>query len=102
MGPARVGRWSGARAGCKKVGGWWRGCGAKGAVRASLQRQVLGDPHVRLGEDAAAPVGVEKQSPDKAPGDIGGAGWKRYDDPVEKAFKLRICLKTLLEKAFLE
>ena len=21
-------------------------------------------------------------------GDIGGAGWKRYDDPAEKAFKL--------------
>merc|ERR1719486_1084037 len=37
---------------------------------------------------ASAPVGVEKQSPDKAAGDIGGAGWKRYDDPVEKAFKL--------------
>jgi len=37
---------------------------------------------------AAAPVGVVKQTADKAPGDIGGSGWKRYDDPVEKAFKL--------------
>jgi len=30
----------------------------------------------------------EPQTKDKAPGDIGGAAWKRYDDPAEKAFKL--------------
>merc|ERR1719296_759063 len=29
-----------------------------------------------------------KQADDRAPGDIGGPGWKRYDDPEEKAFKL--------------
>ena len=30
----------------------------------------------------------EPQTVDKAPGDIGGAGWTRYDDPEVKAFKL--------------
>ena len=29
-----------------------------------------------------------KQTDDKEAGDIGGPAWKRYDDPVEKAFKL--------------
>jgi len=33
-------------------------------------------------------AGVVAQSKDKAPGDIGGSGWKRYDDPAEKTFKL--------------
>merc|ERR1719258_148420 len=28
------------------------------------------------------------QTVDKAPGDIGGEGWFRYDDPEVKAFKL--------------
>merc|ERR1719399_111665 len=37
---------------------------------------------------ASTPAGVTKQTDDKAPGDIGGDGWKRYDDPEEKAFKL--------------
>merc|ERR1719316_654512 len=37
---------------------------------------------------ASTPAGVSKQTDDKAPGDIGGDGWKRYDDPAEKAFKL--------------
>merc|ERR1719178_309870 len=30
----------------------------------------------------------EPQTVDKAPGDIGGEVWKRYDDPEEKTFKL--------------
>jgi len=30
----------------------------------------------------------EPQTDDKAPGDIGGAIWQRYDDPEVKAFKL--------------
>jgi len=37
---------------------------------------------------AGTPSGLVKQTDDLAPGDIGGAGWKRYDDPEEKAFKL--------------
>ena len=37
---------------------------------------------------AGTPAGVSKQLDDAAPGDIGGSGWKRYDDPAEKAFKL--------------
>merc|ERR1719161_2874854 len=37
---------------------------------------------------AGTTAGVVKQTADKAPGDIGGDGWKRYDDPEEKAFKL--------------
>merc|ERR1719197_1342840 len=37
---------------------------------------------------AGTPAGVMKQLDDAAPGDIGGSGWKRYDDPAEKAFKL--------------
>merc|ERR1719454_1016337 len=38
---------------------------------------------------AGTPAGVSKQLDDAAPGDIGGSGWKRYDDPEERAFKLR-------------
>jgi len=30
----------------------------------------------------------EAQTPDKAPGDIGGEAWVRYDDPETKTFKL--------------
>jgi len=37
---------------------------------------------------AGTTVGLVKQLDSKAPGDIGGSGWKRYDDPEEKAFKL--------------
>merc|ERR1740130_1155313 len=37
---------------------------------------------------ASTPAGVTKQLDDRAAGDIGGEGWKRYDDPEEKAFKL--------------
>merc|ERR1719285_1322089 len=37
---------------------------------------------------AGTPSGLVKQTDDLAPGDIGGAAWKRYDDPEEKAFKL--------------
>merc|ERR1719296_447074 len=37
---------------------------------------------------ASTPAGVTKQADDRAPGDTGGPGWKRYDDPEEKAFKL--------------
>jgi hypothetical protein len=33
-------------------------------------------------------AGVTKQLDSKAPGDIGGSGWKRYADPEERAFKL--------------
>jgi len=34
------------------------------------------------------PFWGEPQTIDKAPGDIGGEAWFRYDDPEEKAFKL--------------
>jgi len=37
---------------------------------------------------AGTPAGVVAQRKNAAPGDIGGARWKRYDDPEEKAFKL--------------
>merc|ERR1719478_821808 len=37
---------------------------------------------------AGTPSGLVKQTADKAPGDIGGAKWKRYADPEERAFKL--------------
>lgn len=36
---------------------------------------------------------ILKQDPSKAPGDIAPAGWKRYDDPEEKAEKLMIELR---------
>jgi hypothetical protein len=39
---------------------------------------------------AASPQGLVKQADDAEPGDIGGAGWVRYDDPGEKAFKLNV------------
>jgi len=32
----------------------------------------------------------EPQTIDKAPGDIGGSAWQRYDDPEVKAFKLNV------------
>jgi len=37
---------------------------------------------------AGTTSGLVKQTADKAPGDIGGAKWKRYADPEERAFKL--------------
>merc|ERR1719456_1725954 len=39
---------------------------------------------------AATPQGLVKQTDDKAPGDIGGSGWVRYDDEGEKIFKLNV------------
>jgi hypothetical protein len=39
---------------------------------------------------AARPFSVTKQTDDRAPGDIGGAGWVRYSDPATKAFKLNV------------
>jgi len=33
---------------------------------------------------------VVKQTDDREPGDIGGEGWVRYDDPGEKAYKLNV------------
>jgi len=39
---------------------------------------------------AGTPQGLVKQSPDAEPGDIGGPGWVRYDDPEVKTFKLNI------------
>jgi len=39
---------------------------------------------------SASPQGLEKQADDKAPGDIGGSGWVRYDDEGEKTFKLNV------------
>jgi len=37
---------------------------------------------------AGTDSGLVSQADDKAPGDIGGAKWKRYSDPAERAFKL--------------
>jgi len=37
---------------------------------------------------AGTTAGLVYQADDKAPGDIGGSAWKRYDDPEIKAFKL--------------
>jgi len=37
---------------------------------------------------AGTDSGLVAQAADKAPGDIGGAKWKRYADPEERAFKL--------------
>jgi len=37
---------------------------------------------------AGTSSGLVAQTDDKAPGDIGGAKWKRYADPEERAFKL--------------
>merc|ERR1719155_365273 len=39
---------------------------------------------------SGSPQGLVKQTDDKEPGDIGGSGWVRYDDPGEKAFKLNV------------
>ena len=39
---------------------------------------------------SATPWAVTKQTDDKAPGDIGGANWVRYDDEGEKAYKLNV------------
>ena len=39
---------------------------------------------------SATPQSLVKQTDDREPGDIGGSGWVRYDDPEEKAFKLNI------------
>merc|ERR1719453_2336500 len=39
---------------------------------------------------AATPQGLVKQSDDAEPGDIGGEGWVRYDDPGEKFSKLNV------------
>merc|ERR1719460_1816136 len=39
---------------------------------------------------AATPQGLVKQTDDKAPGDIGGSGWVRYEDEGEKIFKLNV------------
>eukprot|EP00316_Scyphosphaera_apsteinii_P010143 CAMPEP_0119308168 /NCGR_PEP_ID=MMETSP1333-20130426/9031_1 /TAXON_ID=418940 /ORGANISM="Scyphosphaera apsteinii, Strain RCC1455" /LENGTH=250 /DNA_ID=CAMNT_0007311873 /DNA_START=49 /DNA_END=801 /DNA_ORIENTATION=- len=36
------------------------------------------------------PWSVVKQTDDKEPGDIGGPGWVRYDDPGVKAYKLNV------------
>ena len=50
---------------------------------------------VANGPDVEFPIlkGVywgEPQTVDKAPGDIGGPAWQRYDDPEVKAFKLNV------------
>jgi len=39
---------------------------------------------------AARPFSVTKQTDDRAPGDIGAAGWVRYADPATRAFKLNV------------
>jgi len=39
---------------------------------------------------AGSPQGLVKQEDDKAPGDIGGSGWVRYEDEGEKIFKLNV------------
>jgi len=39
---------------------------------------------------AATPQGLIPQADDKAPGDIGGSGWVRYEDEGEKIFKLNV------------
>eukprot|EP00320_Phaeocystis_rex_P006890 CAMPEP_0119055964 /NCGR_PEP_ID=MMETSP1178-20130426/682_1 /TAXON_ID=33656 /ORGANISM="unid sp, Strain CCMP2000" /LENGTH=236 /DNA_ID=CAMNT_0007036635 /DNA_START=33 /DNA_END=743 /DNA_ORIENTATION=- len=39
---------------------------------------------------AATPWAIVKQEDDKAPGDIGGSAWVRYDDEGEKAYKLNV------------
>jgi len=39
---------------------------------------------------AGTPQGLVKQTDDKAPGDIGGEGWVRYDDEGEKIYKLNV------------
>ena len=39
---------------------------------------------------SGSPQGLVRQEGDKAPGDIGGSGWVRYDDEGEKAYKLNV------------
>jgi len=39
---------------------------------------------------SATPWAITKQEDDKAPGDIGGSSWVRYDDEGEKAYKLNV------------
>jgi len=39
---------------------------------------------------SATPWAITKQEDDKAPGDIGGSAWVRYDDEGEKAYKLNV------------
>ena len=39
---------------------------------------------------SGSPQGLVRQEGDKAPGDIGGPGWVRYDDEGEKAYKLNV------------
>merc|ERR1719478_835885 len=39
---------------------------------------------------AGRPWSVVSQAPDREVGDIGGAGWVRYDDPEVKAYKLNV------------
>merc|ERR1719155_169095 len=39
---------------------------------------------------AGTPQGLLRQDDDKAPGDIGGSGWVRYDDEGERAYKLNV------------
>ena len=39
---------------------------------------------------AGTTSGLVAQTADKAPGDIGGSNWKRYDDPEVKTFKLNV------------
>jgi len=39
---------------------------------------------------AASPQGLVAQADDKAPGDIGGSGWVRYDNEGEKTYKLNV------------
>jgi len=39
---------------------------------------------------AGTASGLVAQASDKAPGDIGGSMWKRYDDPEERTFKLNV------------
>jgi len=39
---------------------------------------------------SATPWSIVKQEDDKAPGDIGGENWVRYEDEGEKAFKLNV------------
>jgi len=39
---------------------------------------------------AGRPFSVVAQAPDREVGDIGGAGWVRYEDPEVKAYKLNV------------
>jgi len=39
---------------------------------------------------AGTPQGLVKQEADKAPGDIGGSGWVRYEEEGERIYKLNV------------